>query len=150
MKPLASLSNEELLEELARRWHDNLAKIATLNSEIRTLTQTRNVLIGEMQQTNKLFISIREHHPNIRLPKLQLPSEFQFAVNPDITLGDAMEILIKERGTMTQRELIDAIQAGGLSISAKNPHVVIANAVSRDSKKRFVRLANGKVSLAKR
>ncbi len=150
MKPLASLTNEEIMEELARRWHDNLAKIATLNSQIRALTQTRDIFINEMQLTNKAFMRIREDHPSIKLPKLQLPSEFQFAINPDLTLGDAMEILIKERGALTQRELIDAIQAGGLSISAKNPHVVIANAVSRDSKKRFVRLANGKVSLAKR
>jgi hypothetical protein len=150
MKSVDHISTDDLLQELARRWNNNLQKITVLNTTIVSLTDERNSLIDEMQSTSKLFSTIRKERPDVKLPELIVPVNFNFAANPNLSIGDAMEMLLRERGPLTQRQMIDAIHEGGLHINSKHPHIVMANAIKRDAKKRFVRLKDGKVGLSKK
>jgi hypothetical protein len=74
-----------------------------------------------------------------------IPPELRLAENA--TLGDALESILKERGALSQREIIDALNGMRFPLNPKHPHVTIANAVSRDTRKRFKRLKDGRVAL---
>lgn len=150
MKPKLDQPTRKLLQELAKRWEYNVQKVTVLNQQIAHLTEAKDLLFSEMRRTNDLFQTVSSHHPEVKLPALEMPLPFLFEINGDLSLGDAIALLIERRDPMTQREIIDLLRQAGYRLNRKNPHVVVANAIRRDARKRFVRCADGKIALAQK
>jgi hypothetical protein len=74
-----------------------------------------------------------------------IPPEIRF--HDKATIGDALELVLRERGALSQREIIDTLLGMRFPLNPKHPHVVIANAVLKDRRKRFKRLKDGRVAL---
>lgn len=142
-------NTEFMIAELARGWYTNVAKLKELVTQIALLKQAQDMILDQIDKSTRLLHDIRDEYPKIKAPILVLPLELRFVANPNLTIGDAIEMLLIEHGPMMQREIIDALKKSGMRMSSKNPHVVVANAVKRDAKNRFKRLNDGRVALEK-
>ncbi len=67
---------------------------------------------------------------------------------PNATIGDAMaDILTEAKKPLPKDEIVERIRLRGVGISLKNPKIVLAIAIKRDKKQRFVALEDGRVAL---
>jgi len=144
---IESISDQELVTELSKRWNADALKLTKVLANIKTLTQTRDMLVESLSRATAIINKIKESKLGVRVPNLRLPLNVRIAMNPKLTLGDAMEMILAEYGATTQRVIIDILNAGGFPLKQETAHILLANAVARDSQKRFKRLKDGRVTL---
>ncbi len=70
-------------------------------------------------------------------------------LSSSMSLGDAVEALLRKEGPSFQKDIIEAIREAGIRLSEKAPYVVIGRIVKHDSKNRFKILKDGRVALRK-
>lgn len=139
---------EHIMKVALQTWNKLTKDLAELNKEFDRLKLHKGFLLVQLQTVLESIKRLKETEPHLKFPELEIPPELLFS--PDMTIGDAMEIMLKERGPLTQREIINLLGPTDIRISKSNPHVVIANTIRKDKRNRFRRLKDGRVALAKK
>jgi hypothetical protein len=70
-------------------------------------------------------------------------------LNENTQLGDAIETILRVKGPLFRKEIIDWLRRYRVRISLKAPQQVLANAIKKDKKRRFETLEDGRVALKK-
>jgi hypothetical protein len=140
MKTQEPKKNTELMKQLQRNWEMVALEISRVEKELNQLGAKRSILLNQLDAILKTFDVLGGRPDN-----LIVPPELQF--KPNTTIGDAMESILKERGPLSKKELISILAGANLIKNPKNARVLIANAISKDSRKRFEISADKKVML---
>ena len=131
---------KDTVELLKRNWEQISRELYATKAEISKLELRHRDLISQLEGLLKTF-DVLKHRPK----GLMIPPELRF--KPDSTLGDSIEQVLAEFGPLTRKALLETLQSAG-RLQSKNPRVVLANALKRDTKNRF-EVNDGKVSLTK-
>ena len=137
-----------IMKTAIQSWKKAVKELAGLNKDLDRLRVQKYLQLFHLESLLENINRLKEIEPQLKSPKLEIPPELLF--KPNTTIGDAMEIMLKQRGQLTQREIIDWLHEAKVRISERNPHVTIANVIRKDRKQRFRRLKNGRVALAKK
>jgi hypothetical protein len=122
-----------------------IEELKVLNERIELLQEEKTFLLKSVKTYLESRNNLRKLHPDIKVEDLQLPSKLLIGANTKI--GDAIESILLEHGSMTRKDLLDLLRKSEVRISPKNPRVVLFNAIIKDTKKRFRMLKDGKVEL---
>jgi hypothetical protein len=78
---------------------------------------------------------------------LFIPPELKF--KQGTTIGNAMQTILTEQGPLPRNELMKMLLDGHVITNRKTARVLLANAIKRDSRKRFSVTQDGKIELRK-
>ncbi len=146
-KTTDNYSIDGVINELSIRWGEDMSKLVDVLEKIETLENVRNMLLTEINEIIRILQEAKVNGLDIEIPNLVIPLKFRFSITPNLTIGDAMEMLLLEEGSLHQKEIISKLKEYGFELNSKNPHIIIANAIKKDSRERFRRLNDGRVSL---
>jgi hypothetical protein len=132
---------QDTLKLLLKNWETLSLEFNKLKIESRKLDKQKEILLSQLDGLLKTFDILGK-----RPSGLIIPPELQFKATSSI--GDLIETILKERGTMQKAELLVLLHKAG-RLDTKNARVVLANALKRDAKERFI-VEGGKVSLAEK
>ena len=138
-------SADHIMKTAIQSWKKGVKELAGLNKDLDRFRSQKQLLLFHLESLLESIIHLKETEPQLKFPKLEIPPELLFSQNT--TIGNAMEIMLKQRGPLTQREIIDWLREAKIRISERNPHVTIANAIRKDKKKRFRKLKDRRVAL---
>jgi hypothetical protein len=141
-KKAVDTKKKALIDGLADSWRVVRNDLRMVKHEIEQLEYRKQLLLTQLDGMLKTFDVLGE-----RPADLEIPPELRF--KPKITIGDAMEKVLLERGPLPKKELIEILTQGQVIKNPKNSRILIANAVSKDGRKRFRITQDGKVELAK-
>ena len=129
----------DAMKTLKEQW-DNLYKdLLRIDEKLAMLSKQRSELVIKLQTLSDTHLMLGGKRP------LLSPEEAVFSTeNPK--LGDIIEAMLKERGSMDKYDIEAELERRG-RITSKNGRTILFNAIMRDSKKRFRILADGKVGL---
>lgn len=130
------------IETLKTSWNETCRDLFVANRDVRVSQERKRVLLDQLDAMLKVFDVLGGRPEGLRIPP-----ELQF--KPDITIGDAMEKVLAERGALPKKELIEILTQGQVIKNPKNSRILIANAITRDGRKRFKVTEDGKVALVK-
>ena len=140
----------DVTPEFLAKWFQQLSsEYIGINTQIQSLSDRKRVILENFGIIVELIRRWKEENPKRKLPKLVLPPGVEYRLNPKATIGDAMEMILKKRGALPRKQLIDLLLKTGIEMSRKNPQVVVSNAIKRDAKQRFIVLDDRKVTLRK-
>jgi len=128
---------------------------ATIDKKFKRIEEINNefnALKGKIENLAKRQHKLNEERDRIirSLTVVTFPNPAaSFSLSPNMTIGDAMENILRIIGTATQKELIKILNDAFVPISSKNAYVVLANLLIRDAKKRFVKMKDGRITLRK-
>jgi hypothetical protein len=131
----------ETIKLLNKNWILLINELDTLNTESDKLESRKKILLSQLDGLLKTFDLLGKRPANLFIPK-----ELKYSANA--SLGDLIETILKERGTLPKAELLVLLHKAG-RLDTKNARVVLANALKRDTHNRF-RVENGKVFLIKK
>ena len=132
-------------EELIKWFNDNIERIKQIDIELEKLNAERGENLYNLKLVLEVMKRIRAEGKKT-LP-LNVPPSLISDPRYKSTIGDAMEVILKEKGALRRREIIELLKQGGNLLKTKNPHIVIANAIKRDGKRRFIKLADKRIRL---
>lgn len=121
-----------------------------INVEIRELQRQKGETLARLGALLGIYKYLKEKYPSMSLPTINIPPELRFNLGVNTKIGDAVEIVLSERGALTQREIIELLREANVRLSLKHPHIVLANTMKRDKAKRFKKLKDGRITLAKK
>ncbi|MGA9363777.1 MAG: hypothetical protein WBW16_05345 [Bacteroidota bacterium] len=136
------------LRKLMNTAKQHIDRIKEIDDQIAKLRNERNQHVEAIGEINNVLRTVTKHFvPSAKLIDASeiAPGGF-VALKSDMTIGDAMEQILKVKKAATQKSIIEALTQAGIRISKNNPYIVLGNAIKRDGKKRF-RVENGKVLL---
>ncbi|MGD1046889.1 MAG: hypothetical protein ABR936_16410 [Bacteroidota bacterium] len=134
-----------LIKALDSNIKGHVDEIKLLNKDIEDLQEKKKLLLKSLKSYLESRSNLRKLNPDIKVEDLKLPSELFLGTNTKI--GDAIESILTEHGSMARKDLLALLQKSGVRISPKNPRVVLFNALVKDTNKRFRMLKDGRVVL---
>lgn len=130
---------EQAVERLVKEWDAVVVQQRVLDAEFRRITQALKAL-----QMAYPYLTGKELSPPI--PDFMTPNPTH---GPEATIGDAMfDMLSRKAAPLALDEIVAELLHRRVRISEAAPKKVIRTAIRRDARKRFVRLADGRVWLA--
>lgn len=123
-------------------------RLAMTNAKIETLQKHRSAILRQIRKVFRPYSIEQPKDNDLVSTYLRMLMDEEGIVRSDMTLGDAMEKIIKEHGPQSQKDLIERIRAAGIRLSERNPYISLGAAIRNDAKKRFVRV-EGRVALRK-
>jgi len=147
MKSLLRKNLEEAIAERMTYYGTLFDNLQVINKEIAGQQALKNHTLDLMKSTLDDLSTIQKTFPSLDVPIMPLPPELQFPLGVNTKIGDAIESILKRNGSMRRPALLKLLQVSGIPINPNAPHTVIANAIKRDTKKRFKILKDGRVAL---
>jgi flagellar biosynthesis/type III secretory pathway chaperone len=131
-------SFKDTVKVLQKNWEVISHDLWETNRKLESLTKKKTNLLSQLDGLLKTFDVLGERPDNIIIP-----DELEHL--PTASIGDVMEKILKESGSLSKSEIVDRLQKLN-RLNTKNARIILANAIKLDSRKRFA-LENGKVSL---
>jgi hypothetical protein len=122
---------------LVKSYQDALEKLRLVQTRLDELEALKKDHLSNMEALLKTLDLLKA-----RPADLFVPPEIKYKAE---SIGDVMEQAIHKLGPMPKAELIAELHKAG-KIGGKNTRVILANAIKRDAKKRFI-VREGKVTL---
>jgi hypothetical protein len=135
-----STKTKELIAGLKENWDVVYHDLWDVGEKLRDLQFRKARLVSQLDGLLKTFDLLGERPTDLRIPP-----ELEFG--PKMTIGDAMEKVLKERGSLTKADLMEILLKGKVLTNRKTARILLANAITRDGRKRFRVTADGKVEL---
>ena len=126
-----------------------VAQWERISEKQRTLDEEERDILGKLKSLKAMYELLTGKELHLRLPHFATPVEPMPTEGPNAKLADAIEaVLVAEKKPLRRREIIDRLRQKNVRLSLKNPRNVVAGAISRDKRNRFVSLKDGRVTLA--
>jgi|SRR5208283_2157160 len=134
--------NKDNFKQLSNKWQRLAAELSNISAKANDLQSRRYEVIGELNGLLKKFEMMGTFPDNFVIPQ-------ELVINPKVTIGDFIEVILKEYGTLKRSEIEVYLRQRNAHVSLENARIVIANAIKRDTRCRFKVLKDGRVSLNK-
>lgn len=131
---------KELIAGLKENWDVVYRDLFWAAEQLRELQLRKERLLSQLDGMLKTFDVLGERPADLRIPP-----ELEFGTK--MTIGDAMEKVLKERGPLPKAELMEVLLKGKVLTNRKTSRILLANAITRDGRKRFKVTEDGKVEL---
>lgn len=115
-----------------------------IEQQIKQLEAQRSNILTMLRTVINTLKSLQKDNPSSILKDLDIPSSLRFE---NVSVADAIELMLNEFGDLNRPEIVEKLREAKFPMSEKNARIVIANAITRDAKKRFKVLKDGKVRL---
>lgn len=140
---------QDSIKLLTKNYEGLLERIKGLGQTIGHMEQERTELLAQMDALLITMQFLKKQNPSLKLPEMEIPPEIKFNTRGIVTLGNAIESILRERGELSRLEILEELRKQNFEIKSKNARIVLANAIKRDSRKRFIETENGKIALRK-
>lgn len=129
---------KDTIKLLQRNWETISLELWKTNNSLKMLSNRKEQLLSQLDGLLKTFDLLGQRPGNLIIPT-------ELIHKPNASIGEVMEKLLKESGPMTRTALIERLRQTG-RLNTKNARVILANAIKRDTRKRFAE-KDGKVFL---
>ena len=120
------------------KWAEVFKELQRIDAQIANLAAKRRKLTKELR-------AISHIHDLLGGKPLNLPPEQELRLKDNPTLGDVIEAILRERGSLDKNTIQSELEMLG-RLTSVNSRIILANAIKRDRLNRF-KVENGKVSL---
>jgi hypothetical protein len=127
---------------LMGHFEHTVSELNKLSEQIEALEKRKAALLRVKNDLADLIIAKTGNAP--RLPQALL---FDFA--PNTKIGDAVEVILQEKGPLHTKDIFEILKNSKVSISSKHPRIVLINAIKRDTQERFKVLKDLRIDLVK-
>ena len=122
-------TSKDVTKGLMKSWETISLELTLTRTKLAQLETRKKELLDQLETLLKTFDVVGE-----KPSSLIIPPELMFEV--DASIGDAIATLLRERGAMTRLAIRKELQRAG-KITTKNARIILANAIKRDTRKRF-------------
>lgn len=126
---------KETTKILLKNWEQISLELHKLKQESQSLAMRKEELLSQLNGLLKTFDILGD-----RPKDLIIPPEIEFKASASI--GDTMEAILLQERPLSKGELIRRLQKAG-RLDTKNARIILANAIKRDTKKRFEIVEDG-------
>jgi hypothetical protein len=142
-KKVTDGNTQELIDRLKDNWDALFMDLFQANHDLEQAQVRKARALEQLDAMLKTFDVLGGRPKDLRIPP-----ELEFG--PKMTIGDAMEKVLKERGSLSKAELMEMLLRGKVLTNRKTSRILVANAITRDGRKRFKVMSDGKVQLAEK
>ncbi|HUL44134.1 MAG TPA: hypothetical protein VLY03_07225 [Bacteroidota bacterium] len=137
------IRNHEEIAAVTRKLEELSSELKDVEKKIPDLLHRQNEIIAKMETLKNAYnILTGSEYPEKRV-LMGEHDQFQSGM----TIGDAIELVLRARGPLTRSQLLIELLNHGVSLGETNPRGSLHNAIKRDARKRFEVLENGRVFL---
>jgi hypothetical protein len=142
-----SFNGKEFIKSLVKEYKESRQELRLITDKINTLTRQKNIEVEKLALICRARDMFLENGMVSGFPELPVIPEVELLNNPQPTIGDFIEKILKESGTMTSTEIRCKLLEANVPISKTNARIVVFNAIRRDKRNRFTVLKDGKIAL---
>jgi hypothetical protein len=134
-------TKEQAIDYLNKEWQRMSKDLVEVNHLIRTHQANKAALLNHMDGLLSAFNALGAK------PQTAIPEELQ--PGKEVSIGDAMEkLLLRHNGEMQKKDILAELRNVGV-LTSKNARIILANAIKRDARTRFIPMQDGRVILRK-
>ena len=133
-------TKKDMIKLLSKNWEQINSRLSALTDELKKVQKERYELIAQLSGLLKTFEVLGEHPSNLIIPAELVPKRKG-------RIGDFIENILEKYGTLTRSEIEVYLRQMNINVSLEHARIVVANAIKRDAKRRFVELEDGKIGL---
>jgi hypothetical protein len=143
-------AEKETLRSITKTISKLFAQLEEIRAKQAEFEEKAQSLLGRIKAMTEAYEKIAGEPPTIPYPAaIAGKYEKRPVVGPNARIGNAMQSILEEYGPLAASELIPKLRERNVRLSERSPNAVITMTIRQDQAKRFKRLADGIIRLAK-